>query len=374
MTKKNKPSHDSMPKGTLAECKISNEKCPLEIESLINVPRFLTPNPTHINAYVWLFMRGDFYLPGIVAAIHSIKRNNPAADLVVMTTPDISAKTKQILMRVATHIFEIPYITFRSKQMKTQKQRDMYDAWVSSAYSKWNALLLPYKKICLLDADVIATTNIDILFELQPPAAPIASPFTKPTGYIPVYYNPDICGVDGFPEHGSTITADEIKQSLEGPGMVITATPVVLSPNKDDFDALMRMVHKAQPYGFEECHSGWDEQSLAEYYSSKNIGFTIIHQRFNYYPWRKEFITKGDVPRILHFFSDIKPWTLPYDKYSDVTTWYKMAADVIENCDITCADINIDEKNVNAAKKAEDTFINTHIKVKSVLDINKVLK
>ena len=335
--------------------------------------RVMSSEPKHDHAYVWLFMKGDSYLPGVITSVHSVKRNNPTADLVVMVTDDISASARQILLRVATHLYDIPYITFDSKRMKTKRQQDMYDKWISSSYSKWNALLLPYKKVCLLDADVITTTKIDELFDLQAPAAPMASPFTKPYGSIPVYYNRDICGNDSYPRHGAKITPDVMVKTLNSNGLVITATPVVLEPSKKDFDGLISLISSNLPFGFAQCHSAFDEQSLSFYYSSIKKDFSVIHQRYNYYPWRERFITKGDVPRVIHFFSDVKPWHIAFDKYPDVITWYKMAAECLDTYNIQAKDVLLDPKNIIAAKNATDTYIRTHVIVDSILDVNKVI-
>ncbi len=343
------------------------------LHDIINDDRVLSSIPKHDFAYAWLFMKGDSYLPGIITAIHSIKRNNPNADLVVMVTHDISAKARSLLLQVATHLYDIPYITFDSIRMKTKKQQEMYEKWVSSAYSKWNALLLPYKKVCLIDGDVIATTNIDELFELPTPAAPIASPFTEPHGTIPIYYGKDICGIDGFPRHGAKITPKIMIDTLNNNGLVITATPVVLTPNRDEFNEMMTLISKNLPFGFGKCHSAFDEQSISFYYASIKRDFYVIHQRYNYYPWRHKFITKGDVPRVLHFFSDIKPWQIKFDKYPDVITWYKMAADCIDKYNIKAENILLDPANVESAKNAADTFINLHIKINSILEINTIL-
>ena len=345
----------------------------ISLPEILNAPRVMSSKPKHDHAYVWLFMKGDSYLPGVITSVHSVKRNNPAADLVVMVTDDISSKARQILLQIATHLCDIPYVTFESKQMKTKKQQDMYEKWVSSAYSKWNALLLPYKKVCLLDADVIATTKIDELFDLSAPAAPIASPYTKPYGTIPVYYDRSICDTDNYPRHGAKITPNVISKTLNNNGLVITATPVILEPNRKDFDGLINLISNNLPFGFSQCHSAFDEQSLSFYYSSIGKDFGVIHQRYNYYPWHEKFITKGDVPRVIHFFSTIKPWHMTFDRYSDVISWYKMAAECLDTYNILAEDVLLDPKNITSAKSAEDTYIKTHIQVNSILEVNKML-
>ena len=88
--------------------------------------------PLHDNAYAWLFMKGDFYLPGVFTSVYSCLRTNPNADLVVMVTDDVSQHARNMLLKVATHLFSIPYISFQSKQMKTERQRQLYGSWIAS--------------------------------------------------------------------------------------------------------------------------------------------------------------------------------------------------------------------------------------------------
>ena len=85
----------------------------------------LSSEPKHDNAYVWLLMKGDSYLPGIVTSLFSVIRTNPNADLVVMTTDDVSSHAKSILLKYASHIFEIQYLSVLSKPLKTQNQQRM---------------------------------------------------------------------------------------------------------------------------------------------------------------------------------------------------------------------------------------------------------
>lgn len=351
-----------------------NDLTPNPINDLVK-PGILSPDPNNKHAYVWLFMKGDSYLPGIFTSVFSVSRTNPNADLVVMVTNDISQAARKILKKVATHLYDIPYISFESKRMKTDRQQKMYENWIATSYSKWNALALPYDKIILVDGDTIHTENTDELFDLQAPACPFASPFIKPMGYIESHYTDLPSGRDGYPLHNTQVPTNLILDTLNLGGVVLTSTPVLIEPSVDDFYAYQQMVKSMQPFGFPKCHSMLDEQSIAYFYASvKKQSFTTIHQRYNYYPWKDKFLFHGDVPRIIHFFSDTKPWSIKFDAYPDVICWYKMAALGIETVKIKPNDIALTQENVESAKKATDTYIKKFIRVVDVTSILGKLK
>lgn len=337
-------------------------------EKKIEIPEISSP-PIHDNAYTWLMMKGDAYLPGIFTSIYSIIRTDPNADLVVMVTDDVSENARKILLKVATHLFYIPYISFESKQLKTERQRQLYNKWINSSYSKWNALALPYKKVILIDGDTIHTDNTDSLFDLEAPGMSFNSPFNKPLGYVPSTWKGKK-GKDGYLLHGEKVTAKEVVDVLNNGGILPNATPVLLSPKLADYEEFITLIEKMQPFGFTECHNGFDEQSICWYYGvHKKLNWVNIHHRYNYIGWKDGFLTKGDVPLIIHYFSDTKPWNADYNTYEDIICWYKVAAEAIEKTHINPEDIKLTKQNIDNAKKAKDTFIKKHINVTSVLDI-----
>jgi lipopolysaccharide biosynthesis glycosyltransferase len=334
----------------------------------------LSPAQKRRYAYVWLFMKGDFYLPGAFVSIYSVLRTNPDADLVAMVTNDVSEHAREMLKKVATHIFDVPYISFESKSLRTDRQKQLYGTWIAQSYTKWNVLALPYEKILLLDADTITTENVDELFNLDTPAMPMANPFIKPYGNAPNYYDGPV-DLDGYPEHGTKLTLDYINNTLNKKGVLPQSSQALISPSIDDYHKYLQMVSDMQPFGFPECHNGFDEQSIAYFYTNiKKEQFTVMHHRYNIFPWKDGFTYNGEIPRIIHFFSDTKPWIVDYDKYPDITTWYKMANAAIEYANISAEDINIKSSNTTKANDADDSFIHKYLKNKDVLQIYGLAK
>ena len=344
----------------------------VEDEKKLPIPE-LTGAPVHDNAYVWLLMKGDSYLPGIFIAVYSVLRTNPDADLVVMVTDDVSDEAQRILLKVATHLFRVPYLSFKTNQLKTEKQNILYKEWKSVAYTKWAMLALPYQKALLLDGDTMALANLDHLFAMNTPAAPFNNPFVKPLGYIPDFLTGKR-GRDKYLAHGTAIPPSDINDILTKHGMLLTASAVLLSPSLDDYHAYIRFVKSKEPYGCKTCHSMVDEQSISSFYANhKRVNWYNIHHRYNLIGWKNKFLLKGDIPYVLHYFSDQKPWDQKFNAWEDLISWYKMAAESIKYAKITPQDIKLDPQNVKGAVTAKDTFIKKFTKSKqidSVLDVN----
>jgi hypothetical protein len=325
--------------------------------------------PEKPHAYTWLLMKGDSYLPGVFVSAWSVRRTCPKADLVVLCTPDVSQTARDKLLLVVDNIYSINYLTFPSKELKTARQRELYAEWVSCAYTKWQILSLPYEKVCQLDADTVVVCNIDELFDMQAPAMPLASPFTTPLGTAPNYFTGEV-GLDGYPVEGACITREMINRMLKSAGTVCISTPAVIEPNAEDYADYIAYINKRLPYGSTNCMSAFDEQSICDFYvNSKKTSITAIHHRYNYYPWKEGFLFPGEIPRIIHFFSDTKPWSVCYDEYPDMISWYKMAYAACKDIGIEPTEININCADCTSADCSGDTFIDKFVEGFNILTL-----
>ncbi len=346
----------------------------LQLYNALDLPNITSPftlssNPTNERAYVWLLMKGDKYLPGIFTSVFSVKRTEPNANLVVMTTHDVSQETKNKILKVATHTCDVPYICVKSKPLKTQRQREMYSNWIESSYTKLNMLALPYKKTIFIDADTIHTCNTDDLFDLTTPAAPYANPFVKPLGRLPDHYRGKR-GKDGYPLHSATIPYVLISNIINKGGVLPISSSMLLEPSIQDYNSYISMLRTFTNFGFEKCINGYDEQSICYFYSViKKKNWTAIHQRYNYIAWKDGFLSKNDFPKVIHYMSDTKPWSMKYNEYADVITWNKMAEEALKKNNLRAIDIFLKEENINSASLEKDIFIQKFIDVNSILDI-----
>jgi hypothetical protein len=317
--------------------------------SEIQLPKLIYGKPKSDYSYCYLLMKGDSYLPGVYISAYSL--GSIVYDISIMVTNDVSSHAIDMLKKIATCIFLVPYLNYESKPLKTVRQRELYSSWISSSYTKWNALALPYKKVLLLDADTIALSNktltcespsnIDDLFNLNTPAAVFASPFCKPLGKLPCNWSGPK-GPDGYLIHNTTVKYKEIERTLNKGHVLPSSNPFLLSPSISDYNSYISMMDSSTPFGFPHCNNGHDEQSIALFYK---CDWTNIHHKYNYISWKDGYL-KDETPMLLHYFSDSKPWNNKYDLYPDIITWYKMALSAINYTKIKPSDINIKEKNL----------------------------
>ncbi len=302
------------------------------------------------DAYVWLIMKGDSYLPGIITSVWSVRRTNPQnKNLVVMYTNDVSQDAIDVISKVADYSVLVDYITHPTYTLKTQKEEELYAKWKSVSYTKWQCLRLPFEKVLFLDGDTIVLDNIDHLFGLRTPAAPFNSPFTQPVGGIKNYYCiKNRLGEDGYIIHSTIVNKNMIYNAIFKNGQVFTGSTVLLRANLYDFNNYIKMLETKfiDGFGYSSCHSMVDEQSLCYYYTvyeqGPELNWTNIHQRYNYIPWKSNFLIQ-EMPFIIHYFSDVKPWNMKIDQWCDVFCWYEMLINCLESLKID--PINI--KNVS---------------------------
>jgi lipopolysaccharide biosynthesis glycosyltransferase len=142
-------------------------------------------------------------------------------------------------------------------------------------------------------------------------------------------------------------------------GVLPISSTMVLTPSLEDYVAYLNLLKTFDVFGFTKCMNGYDEQSICYYYSKlKKKGWYAVHQRYNYIAWKDGFLCKGDAPKVIHYMSETKPWMIAYNTYDDVITWYKMAADALEQTGTHPTTILITAENINAAVASDDTFLN----------------
>ena len=312
-------------------------------------------------AYVFLVMKGDSYAVGAITCAYSLKLTGTRHSLVCMVTPDVSPSCRSTMRSVFDDVVEVPYLEYRVKPLRTQKQQSMYNPWVESAFTKWNMLsLVSFEKTLFVDADKIVLRNIDHLFEeCQAPAGTFSSPWSKPFVERKEAFARANGGTtrsrgkskakQGMPNpyadciHTSRVTSTMISRALHSQSFVVIGTMVLLSPSLEDYEHYKRMLQQMEPFGFEECHSMMDEQSLSYYFgvrkneliqagrygrdtagaaavadaavpasssavaapiaapsslpSSAVSEWTYIHQQYNFVPWHRYWLSSSPAPQ-----------------------------------------------------------------------------
>jgi alpha-N-acetylglucosamine transferase len=280
-------------------------------------------------AYVVLVMNGDDYIPGAVTLAESIRYSGTKFDIVCMITNDVTQTGQDILLTIFDYIIEVPYIKFESKPLKLKRQRELYGSWNPYSYTKWNAInLTQYKKVLCLDADMISVNkSLDHIFELDAPAATFSTPWA--VEFKTEKYRKKEIEQLGHEEefhlrydakkHEQKVHPIEISNSITSGGYAFIASMVLLEPNRKEFKEFKKFIKENEPFGL-NCFGGCDEQSLAYYYSVKNPKiWTYIYQKYNFIVHKPTWIKPGEIPEMLHYFADKKPWQT--DKLWKDTVW-----------------------------------------------------
>ncbi len=306
------------------------------------------------TAYVWLLMINDNYLPGIFTSVWSLSRTKPDSNTVVMVTDGVSDNSINILKKITDYVVKVEYIEYQTVPFKHKRQKELYSSWINKSFTKWQSLRLPFKKIIFLDGDTIVLDNIDHLFKLNAPGGVFSTYSLKPIGkihnaYVEYYkrYNKKMIGTDGYLKHNTFLSNNLIKELFRvGAVPTVVASSILLKPSIIDFIKFIEMLSTNSFINKNTIMSGSDEQSIAYYYSvyenGPKVGWTLIHHIYNSTGfWFKDYY-KDDVMRILHFFSDSKPWLLPVDgtktyknndnnivteKFKDVVLWWALFID-----------------------------------------------
>lgn len=281
-------------------------------------------------AYVWCVFGGEKYLNGAIPSAFSL---NTQYDKVLMYTDDVSFD-KDILKNVFNVFFKIDYIQIPSKKMTTEKQEEIYGDWIDRSYTKWNCLLLTqYTKVIFVDSDFIFLnpppkhSHPDTLFKLTAPSGTFSTPWSKnfmKNGGIDISMYPSI--------HTSIVRKEIIDSAVKFKNSVaVIGTMILLEPSEEDFRDYLSYIKRNIPFGFKGCHSGFDEQSITIFYTEvKKKDWVFIHQRYNYIPWKTNWLEPGDKPVVYHYFNKQKPWDTKRDEYEDLKVYFDTVDKLLE--------------------------------------------
>jgi hypothetical protein len=283
------------------------------------------PNRGRAPRYAWvtLVMLGDRYVPGAMLIGHSMKMQRTVADTVCMVTEDVSVGARDELARVFDVVVLVPILKFECAPLKTQRQNEIYGAWMSVAITKWNCLTLTdYDKVCFVDADAVAVANCDELFKLRTPAGVFSNLYANNYDR-----NSSMHNFYGHTHYGMKISHHTINKALNNNGFVAWGHCVVLAPSMGVYQTLMDECARLQPIKF-NCYSSIDEQVLAYLYAvHMKQDWTNISQSYNMVSWKPSYL-KGHVPKIYHALGTEKPTEIARDKWPDIIHFYKIAADL----------------------------------------------
>jgi hypothetical protein len=245
-------------------------------------------------AYVALLMGNTNYFYGAMVLGYSLKKVNSKYDTIIMVTPDVP-KEQIIELKKYYKIVNVNYVDIDTGIIKNYEKSRFKDVFTKFQCFK----LIEYKKILMIDIDMLVLKNMDHLFNLEAPAACLRRHDLK---------------------HGQKIDERYIVKNKKLIGG-INAGLMLLTPNIDEYNFMLLDIktNKNNDMQFKN-----PEQDYLSYHYSDiltNISFIYNYQvglldRSKKYKFR-------DVYNI-HYSSRLKPW-LPLntnkDKIEETEKW-----------------------------------------------------
>lgn len=252
-------------------------------------------------AYFTLVMCGDEYAIGAAVLGWSLRKQGVEHELVVMVTPDVTVKARKLLMKIYDRVERIKYTNSVAQSILRGGKYRQEMSWMKYCLTKANMLkFLEYDKIVWMDADMLALSNPDTLFQLSTPAG--------------------ICTSIRDQErwHGIRIPEVEIKEAVLN-NYGVKGCIMVLKPNIRHY-----LLSRSQQHtGHENVYLGPDEYFFTMLY--KNCWHHLNYK----YGCSAVNETNHVQPIVLHF-DHAKPWRFKEDfSWSGGEKWWAIAKDLI---------------------------------------------
>ena len=302
-------------------------------------------------AWVTLVMIGDTYVPGALVLAQSLLELNTRHDTVCMVTPDVSDLARKALALLYTKVVQVPFIACNKlPPFQTRKQQRLYGRWIHNSFTRLNCLdprvFGCYKKIVMLDCDMVFIRQMDHLFKMDAPALTFSTPWAKPycrNGGIRNHFLDPVTGQELA--HQASVPHDLIERGRND-GFVGKASMMLLEPSTETFEAVFDVleagIRKTQ------CVSGFDEQVFADVILKLRTPVLNIHQQYCFavgkdawlippgnaesdrtQSWRNSSSRTDINPSVYQWYGLKKPWEMQEDSWPDLNVWYNVARNVV---------------------------------------------
>lgn len=263
-------------------------------------------NVADTYAFVTLVMGKAHYIKGALAMAWSLRKTKTKHEIICMLTPDL-CRYRSILGCVFNKVISVPYLQYETLVLKTKKQNEIYGDWKDISFTKWNCLKLPYKKVCLLDVDLIIQKNIDHLFDLNAPAGCFGNNWSSRVNYY------------GEIKYGEIVSESQLQKGFRN-GYLVNGHCVVLEPSEESYNKFLEFMKSKQYIKTHHCLAMTDEYALVKFMLVFGKQWTQIGMTYNCIPW------KGDIDNayILHYFNKNKPWNSERNDWHDLVIWWNV--------------------------------------------------
>jgi glycogenin glucosyltransferase len=299
------------------------------------------------RAYVTILLLNDSYLPGALLQAYSLGQQDEGTDRICLITEDISKNARRALRLLFDYV--IPVDELYVSRSSEDRRRDL--PWL---LTRMNALRLgpdgdlgfAYKKIVLLDADILPLKHYRHLFLLDPPAGIINE---RKDYFLPS----DISGKHSVPDcveiharwvwheiyrnvkHGDPIPralTDKVKKDRDNMG--VNTALLVLEPSIPEYVSIIEELSDSDVARLVGDRFRWpDMQYLTMKWSGRWTNIDVCFCGINGYPSLACLFG-------VHY-AGIKPWdthrwksVTHYSRFEDFRYWHgeylRMVRDVPE--------------------------------------------
>jgi len=282
------------------------------------------------KAFATFLMLNDSYLPGALMLGYALRKQKTDADLVCMITEDITDEAKRSLELLFDHVIPVKTIFVPHKRRQERQDRPFW-------FTRLNALRLgrdgdlgfDYKKVVLLDADVLPIKDYASLFSLNTPAG---IPNEDKSKFVDTE-DKDRTKIskwswheayDKICPHGHAIPKEITDRVLDDPkNMGLNGSLFVIKPSMSEFEAIMADIKCPEIEELISDRFTWpDMQYITMRWSGRWHSVDIKYSGFNGYP--NLSVLKGT------HYAGVKPWYFQRDaktvkkfsRYEDFRYWF----------------------------------------------------
>lgn len=272
---------------------------------------------TNESAFVTFLMLNDSYLPGALLLAYNLRKQKTKFDLICLITKEITQDARHALETLFDHVVEVEKIFVPHKRRQRRQDRPYFFTRINALrLGKDGDLGFKYKKIVVLDADVLPIKNYNALFDLNTPAGIINE---KKSHFLETDSNgnwiiPETAYkigkwkwhnlYDEICPHGCQIPKEITDRVKEDPlNMGINGSLFVFEPSMEEFKRIRNDIYQPDIFPFVSDLFDWpDMQYLTMRWSGKWTNIDLRFSGFNGYP---------DVSVLygIHY-AGFKPWYL----------------------------------------------------------------
>lgn len=254
-------------------------------------------------AYVTLLTTTS-YLPGVLVLYYSLRSTTPRYPLVVMVTPPVSQDARDILKKSGIILREIQSLCPTSTSGEKLCEDRFVDTW-----TKLRAFeLFEFRRVVLLDCDMLVRRNMDDLFDLDLAGDQIAATYVcacnpRKFKHYPGDWTPENCAYSSYAQINAT--SDKKIPNAPRTHRLLNSGTVVLTPSMEQANKLFKFISsssKLTSYIFP------DQDLLSEFYEGKWIPISWEYNALRMLRTVHPDVWDDEKVRCVHYILPDKPW------------------------------------------------------------------